>query len=75
MSEEHQYWRRLIEELQEVKITIERIASEIGVSERQVTNWKNGDRPKGLHALNLYMLHMKHRTRVPLNPSSLQSEK
>ena len=64
MSEEQQYWRRLIEELQEVGVTLERIAESIGVSDRQVSNWKGGDRPKGLHALNLYMLHVKHRTGV-----------
>jgi transcriptional regulator with XRE-family HTH domain len=65
MSEEQQYWRRLIEELQEVGVTLERIADSIGVSDRQVTNWKAGDRPKGLNALNLYLLHVKHRTGVP----------
>lgn len=65
MSEEQQYWRKLIEDLQDCGVTLERIAEEIGVSDRQVTNWKSGDRPKGLNALKLYLLHVKHRTVVP----------
>jgi hypothetical protein len=47
--DEKGYWRGVIEELQ-IKFTLEYIAAEIGVSERQVSNWKAGDRPKGMRA-------------------------
>jgi hypothetical protein len=60
-AEEEQYWRNIIQELQDWKITLEMIAEHLGVSERQVSNWKNGQRPKGLVALNLHAFHGKHR--------------
>lgn len=64
MSEEQAYWRRIVDELNE-KFTLGYIAKEIKVSVRQVTNIKQGDRPKGLVAVRLYVFHMKHRTQVP----------
>lgn len=73
MSEEGQYWRRLIEELQASGFTLERIAEAIGVSDRQVSNWKNGDRPKGLNALNLYSFHVKHRNSGSVEPQFITS--
>ena len=60
MSEE-QFWRGLIADLQSWGVTLEKIAEELGVSERQVSNWKSGQRPKGLCALNLHAFHGKHR--------------
>lgn len=62
--DERAYWRRLIEELQAWRVTLEMIASELEVSDRQVSNWKTGDRPKGMTAIKLYLFHDKHRTRV-----------
>lgn len=64
MSEEHQYWRRLIEELQLV-MTIRQISDELDVSERTVANWKTGDRPKGMNAIRVYTLHVKRCPQVP----------
>lgn len=61
MSEEQQYWRGLIADLQGWGVTIEKIAEHLGVSDRQVSNWKAGQRPTGLLALNLHAFHMKHR--------------
>lgn len=63
VSEEQQYWRKIIDELNE-KFTLQYIASEIGVSERQVSNWKRGDRPIGMNAVRLVTFHAKHRTPV-----------
>lgn len=68
MSEEQEYWRRLIDQLNE-KFTLEYIASEAGVTVRQVSNWKQGDRPMGFKAIKLYLLHarafpVKRRTAV-----------
>ena len=60
-EDEQSYWANLVRELQGFGLTLERIAEEIGVSDRQVSNWTAGDRPKGLHALNLYLLHGKHK--------------
>jgi transcriptional regulator with XRE-family HTH domain len=72
MSEEQKYWARLIQELQDWGITLERIAEYLNVSDRQVSYWKSGQRPTGLLAINLYMFHDKQR-RV-LQGSSLHSE-
>ena len=63
MSEEQEKWRRMVDELNE-KFTLAYIAHEIGVTERQVTNIKQGDKPKGFVAIRLYLFHEKHRTRV-----------
>jgi uncharacterized protein YjcR len=59
MSEEQQYWKRLVDDLQAV-MTIAKIAEAIGVEPRQVWRWKDGDRPTGLNAITLYQLHVKH---------------
>lgn len=64
---ENEYWRKLIEELQEEGFTLEQIAAEINVSERQVSNWKTGDRPKGLSAVRLYLFHVKCKQKVNLS--------
>lgn len=58
MSDEQQYWRGLVEDLQGV-MTIAQIADEVGVQERQVWRWKTGDRPKGMAAIRVYLLHVK----------------
>lgn len=63
MSEEGEYWARLVTELQ-LKYTLERIAEEVGVTVRQVSNWKTGDRPTGLNAIRLREFHMKYGTTV-----------
>ena len=60
MSDEQQYWRRLIEELQGV-MTIDEIAEAVGVENRQVYHWKAGERrPMGMKAIAVYLLHAKH---------------
>lgn len=61
MSEEQEHWRRLIDELQGWGVTIEKIADHLGVSDRQVSNWKTGQRPTGLLAVKLTEFHDKHR--------------
>lgn len=58
MSEEQLQWAAMIEELNE-KFTLQYIADEIGVTLRQVSNWKTGDRPKGMKAVKLYLFHAK----------------
>ena len=63
MSEEQEKWRRMVDELNE-KFTLEYIANEIGLSVRQVSNIKAGDKPKGFSAIKLYLFHAKHRTPV-----------
>lgn len=60
-EEEQLYWKGVIEELQAWKITLEMIAEELGVSDRQVSNWKSGQRPTGMMALRLHEFHMKRR--------------
>lgn len=48
----------MVEDLQK-KFTLEAIAEELEVSERQVRHWKAGDRPKGMNAVRLYLFHWK----------------
>ena len=75
MSEEQQYWQRLINELQGWKVTLEMIAEELSVSDRQVSNWKAGQRPTGITAVKLYLLHMKHRRVLQGSPLHGETEK
>jgi transcriptional regulator with XRE-family HTH domain len=59
VSEEGAYWSRLVAELQSSGWTLERIGEELGVSDRQVSNWKAGQRPTGLAAIRLQELHTR----------------
>lgn len=74
MSEEQELnddkWPQMIVDLQEAGYTLERIANEVGVGLRQVSNWKNGDRPIGLKAIRLYLLHVKRPPAVLPDPSA-----
>lgn len=63
MTEEQEYWARLIQELQNIGIGLERIAETLGVSDRQVSNWKSGQRPLGLRAVRLVEMHQKARVK------------
>lgn len=58
-EEESAYWRRLVEDLQEV-MPIARIAHYLQEEDRQVWRWKQGTRPTGWSAIGLFLLHMKH---------------
>lgn len=70
MTKEQEYWSRVVCELQEL-FTLAYLAKEMGVSERQVSNWKDGDRPLGLTAIRLYEFHAKHRTRVQVSGTAV----
>ena len=59
MSDEQLQWARMIEDLQEL-FTRAYLAQYFGVSERQLANWKTGDRPKGMTAVKVYLFHAKH---------------
>lgn len=61
--DEAAYWRKLILDLQD-KFTLEFLAQHFNVSIRQVSNWKTGDRPRGMTAIRIYLFHVKHRTEV-----------
>lgn len=54
------------------KLTIEAFALKVGVSERTVCNWQNGDRPMGMKAVRVYLLHVELCN--PLHRSTLPSE-
>lgn len=62
MSEEQQHWLKLIQELQDAGVTLEKIAEHLLVSVRQVSNWKRGQRPTGMIAVRLTALHGQHRS-------------
>lgn len=48
----------MVGEIRQV-LTIEAFAEKVGVSERTICNWQNGDRPMGLKAIRVYLLHVK----------------
>lgn len=61
MSEEQEYWKRLVQELQNIGVTLEMISEHLGVGLRTVSSWKEGHRPTGLIALKLHAFHMERR--------------
>lgn len=68
-QEELERWLRIVNELR-AQLTIEALAEKIGVSERTICNWQNGDRPMGLKAIRVYLLHVElcnglHRSALP----------
>lgn len=69
MSEEQQKWRQMVLDLQEV-MTIAQIAESLDVAPRQVWRWKEGDRPKGMTAVRLYLLHVKRCPRGHVTPET-----
>lgn len=56
-SQEQEYWKTLIQFLQDNNYPISRIAEYMGVSERQVSNWKSGQRPVGMQAVKLHYFY------------------
>jgi hypothetical protein len=58
VSDEQLRWRQIVLDLQDV-MTIAAIAEEVQVEPRQVWRWKDGDRPLGMTAVRLYLLHVK----------------
>jgi len=65
MTQEQEYWRRLLKSLQGAGMTAADIARAVGVEDRQFWNWKLGDRPKGLTAVRLYRLHVERCGALP----------
>ncbi len=57
-EEENAWWLEMVTELRR-HWTIEALADELGVSERTVCNWQNGERPMGMKAVRVYLLHVK----------------
>lgn len=64
MSDDDTKWAGMVADLQAWGVTLEMIAEELGVSDRQVSNWKAGQRPTGMTAVKLYLLHGKHRRTI-----------
>lgn len=56
--DEKERWRCIVLDLQEV-MTVAQIAAAVDVEPRQVWRWKDGDRPRGMTAVRLYLLHVK----------------
>lgn len=64
LTAEKAEWQQRVLDLCQL-FPLETIAVEIGVTVRQVSNWKSGnDKPAGMNAVRLYLFHEKHRTRV-----------
>jgi hypothetical protein len=73
-QEEREWWLRMVGELRQV-LTIEALAEQAGVTARTVCNWQNGERPMGMKAVRVYLLHVKlcnaiHRSAIRCNPES-----
>lgn len=57
-EEEKAWWLKMVSELREV-MGLREIAEAVGVTERTVCNWQNGDRPMGMKAVRVYLLYIK----------------
>jgi hypothetical protein len=57
-QEERDWWLRMVNDLREV-MKISELAAAVGVTERTVCNWQNGERPMGMKAVHVYLLHVK----------------
>lgn len=57
-EEEKIWWFKMVGEIRKV-LTIEAFAESVGVTERTICNWQNGERPMGLKAIRVYLLHVK----------------
>lgn len=57
-EEEREYWARLVRETQRASgLTLEALADRLGVTPRDVSYWKSGDRrPTGLVAVKFFEL-------------------
>lgn len=67
MTEEKQRWQEMVVELHQL-FSLEYISQVVGVSVRQVSNWKAGtDRPLGMNAVRLFQFHAKHGTPVQVD--------
>jgi DNA-binding transcriptional regulator YiaG len=58
LEEEQQWWQRIVRDLRS-KFTLTQFAESVGVSERTITNWQNGDRPMGMKAIHVYLMHVR----------------
>lgn len=72
-EEERQWWLKMVKELREV-LTIARFAAEIGVTERTVCNWQAGERPLGMKAIRVYLLHLKLVERPTRSTGNIETE-
>lgn len=59
MSEEAS-WQSMVERLQAMGITLEKIAEKVGVSVRTVSRWKTHDEPLGMNAVRLWKLYEQY---------------
>ena len=48
----------MVKDLRSV-LQVNDLAEELDVSERTVYNWQNGERPMGMKAIRVYLLHVK----------------
>lgn len=54
-NNEREYWQRALKEvLDATGETAEQLAERMGVSVRQVENWKSGQRPSGIVAIRFW---------------------
>ena len=57
-EEELERWCKMVAELRAL-LTIEALAERVNVTPRTVCNWQNGERPMGLTAIRVYLLHVE----------------
>lgn len=65
-QEERDWWLQMVSDLRD-QFTIDYLAEELGVSQRTICNWQNGERPMGMKAVRVYLLHVKHCSAVHRN--------
>lgn len=59
-EEEKAWWLQMVTDLRSV-MKLEELAEAVDVSVRTVCNWQNGERPMGMKAVRVYLLHVKRR--------------
>lgn len=68
-EEEKAWWLQMVNELREV-MSLHDIAEKAGVTVRTVCNWQNGERPMGMKAIRVYLLHVEHRKALHMQSAS-----
>lgn len=73
-EEEKQWWYSMVNDLRS-KLSIEQFAERLQVSERTICNWQNGERPMGLKAVRVYLLHVELCNPLHRNPLHSANQK
>jgi transcriptional regulator with XRE-family HTH domain len=72
-EQELERWIRMVSDLRKL-LTIEDFAEKVNVTPRTVCNWQSGERPMGLAAIRVYLLHVELCSEVHRSPLHSQAD-